>query len=155
MGVVNRVHETEPTIHIVHKHRNRWGRSGHGLTTFWAATIKWNQECGSLRDVSHPLLMYAIARSWSLRPPWSTYYCASGKMSDTAVGIRSDCWAYSLHKHLAWPLQFCFLRLCSVQCTYFLIKWDGHIMVISEPYYTFTCRTTVKILNLFMAREIS
>ena len=54
--------------------------------------------------------MYTITRLRSLRPPQSMYCRASGEMSDAAVGVHPDCCAYSLHKHLAWPLQFCFLR---------------------------------------------
>jgi len=37
---------------LCHRRRNRWGRSGHGLTTFWAATIKRNRECGGLWRVT-------------------------------------------------------------------------------------------------------
>ena len=47
-------------------------------------------------------------------------------MSDAAVGVHPDCCAYSRHKHLAWPLQFCFLRLCTVRhdkCFWSLTKF--------------------------------
>ena len=54
------------------------------------------------------------------RDQYSSMYCrASSEMSDAAVAVRPNCSSaqhstvtHSLHKHLAWPLQFCFLHFC-------------------------------------------
>ena len=92
------------------------GICGAGQALAWPLfellyTLKQNQECGRW-------LTYAIKRSQLrlLRSPWSVYCRGSGELSDTAVAVRSDCPSAqhsqvtcSLHKHLAWPLQFCFL----------------------------------------------
>lgn len=46
-------------------------------------------------------------------------YCrASAETSDAAVGVCPDCCGYSLHRHLAWPLQFCFQHQCGNHCVH-------------------------------------
>ena len=75
------------------------------------------------------LIYYAIKTRYTVnncmrdrnRYSLSMYCHASSEMSDAAVAVRPNCCSaqhskvtHSLHKHLAWPLQFCFLRLCSI-----------------------------------------
>ena len=113
------------THHHSHAHcrsrrrRNRWGQSGHGLTTLLTCYYKAKLKVQRVMSLSHPLLAYAITRVIMIGTPWSVYCRASSEMSDAVVAVCPNCSSaqhskvtYSLHKHLAWPLQCCFLRIC-------------------------------------------
>ena len=89
---------------------------------FWLATIKQNRECGGLW-VCHTHCTSVCNRVRDRDWYSLSMYCyrASSEMSDAAVAVRPNCSSaqhskvtHSLHKHLAWPLQFCFLRLCTI-----------------------------------------
>ena len=56
-------------IGIVHRCRNWWGRSGHGLTTFMTYYYKAKSRVRRVISSSHPLLVYAIARVIAIGTP--------------------------------------------------------------------------------------
>ena len=98
---------------LIHRCRNWWGQSGHGLTTFLTCYYKAKLRARRVISLSHPLLADAIVHTTAIGTPWSMYCCASSEMNDAAVAIRPNCSSahhskvtHSLHKHLAWPLQF-------------------------------------------------
>ena len=107
---------------ICHRCRNRCGgQSGHGLTTFLTCYYKAKSGVRRVISLSHLLLVDASARTIAIGTPWSVYCRASSEMSDAAVAVHPNCSStqhskvtHSLHKHLAWPLQFCFLRRCII-----------------------------------------
>ena len=97
-------------------HRNQCGQPGHGLTTLLTCYYKAKLKVRWVMSLSHH---YAIACAIGIATPWSVYCRASSDMSDAAVAVHPNCSSaqhskvtHSLHKHLAWPLQFCFVRLC-------------------------------------------
>ena len=108
---------------------------------FWPATIKQNRKCRGL-SFSHSLLACAIAHVIAISSYSLSVYCrASRELSDAMVAVRPNCSStqhstviHSIHKHLAWPLQFCFLRLCMMtlympwtsHCTWYISVWLYH-----------------------------
>ena len=107
------------SLNLFHRCRNPCGRSGHGLTTFLTCHYKAKSRVRQVISLPHPLLADAITCTIAIGTPWSVYCCASSEMSDAAVAVRPNCTSvqhskviHPLHKHLAWPLQFCFLRRC-------------------------------------------
>ena len=100
-----------------HRCRNRRGRSGHGLTTLLTWYFKAKSRVQQAMSLSHSLLAYAITHVIAIST--SCVYCrASSEMCDAAVAVLPNCSStqhskitHSLHKHLTWPLQFCFLCL--------------------------------------------
>ena len=73
-------------------------------------------------------------------------YChASGEMSDAAVAIHPNCLSaqhsgvtHSLYNHLAWPLQFCFLLLCT-WLLYFHVWKNLYVVAYISMYNTVPC----------------
>ena len=109
--------KSESTLYLkLHRCRNRWGRSGHGLTTFLTCYYKAKSRVWWAMSLSHSLLAYGIACAITIGIPWVCTIMQTVKWAMQAV--RPNCTnaqhskvTHLLHEHLAWPIQFWFLRL--------------------------------------------
>ena len=139
----------------IHRRRNRWGRSGHGLTIFLTCYYEAKPRVRRVISLSHPLLVYVIRRTCAIAigTPWSVYCRASSEMSDRAVAVHPNTQhskvTHSLHKHLAWPLQFCFLRLWYIYlCKKLGVEEEGRAFgQFSGAYVTYIAYFTCTALD--------
>ena len=93
---------------LSHRRRNRWGRSGHGLTTFLSCYYKAKLRVRRVEVVTPTTSARNRAPSWLLRSPWSVYCCASGEMSNAANLL--------IHFTITWPDHSNFASYPHVSC---------------------------------------